>query len=250
MLKTMGIIQACFPAGRCACRLDRRFGGQRLLQWVVRRVTDSMRLDGVMVLACDAAEHQYVRDLVPPDVPVFLAREGSDPLGRFLRALEEFPAESVVRVRGDNPFVDPVLIDRLVTTAEANPACDYVSYCSHDGRPAILSPVGIYAEWFRAPALRLAARGKVGRAERESVTGAIYARPEKFNLRFIPVPEQLDRDDVRLTLLLEEDWDNALTIFDALGPDRLDWQRIASLLDGQPALRQRMAALNRVHGPQ
>ena len=34
------------------------------------------------------------------------------------------------------------------------------------------------------------------------------------------------------------------TILDALGPDGLDWHRIASLLDQQPALRERMADLN------
>ena len=42
----------------------------------------------------------------------------------------------VVRVRGDNLFVDSGLIDRLVTTAESQPDCDYVGYCSRDGRPA------------------------------------------------------------------------------------------------------------------
>jgi spore coat polysaccharide biosynthesis protein SpsF (cytidylyltransferase family) len=46
---------------------------------------------------------------------------------------------------------------------------------------------------------------------------------------------------------IEEDWDHAEAIYEALGPERLDWQRIARLLDHQPALRSRMAALNRVH---
>ena len=49
------------------------------------------------------------------------------------------------------------------------------------------------------------------------------------------------------TVDLDEDWDHALAIYEALGPEWLDWQRIARLLDHQPALRSRMAALNRVH---
>ena len=56
-----------------------------------------------------------------------------------------------------------------------------------------------------------------------------------------------DREDVRLTIANDEDWDHALAIYEALGPERLDWQRIARLLDHQPALRSRMAVLNRVH---
>ena len=60
----------------------------------------------------------------------------------------------------------------------------------------------------------------------------------------IPVPEPIDREDVRLTMDIEEDWDHLLAIFDALGPDALNWQRISRLLDHQPASAG-MAAINR-----
>ncbi len=79
------------------------------------------------------------------------------------------------------------------------------------------------------------------------MTSYIYSHPEKFTLRQIPAPDEIDREDVRLTVDIEEDWDHALVIYEALGPERLDWQRIARLLDHQPAMRRRMAALNRVH---
>ncbi len=225
--------------------MRRRLGGRPLLEWVIRRVTDCTRLDGVIVVACDAPEHQFVADLVPMDVPVFYGNH-TDPLDRVVRALEQYPAQSIVRVRGDNPFIDPSLIDRLVRTAEAHPECDYVSYMSADGRPAILSPVGVYAEWLRAGALRKAARAAKDPFDRAHVTRYIYSHPEQFQLRLIPAPPEIDRDDVRLTVDGEEDWDHALAIYDALGPDCLDWQRIAVLLDHQPVLRSRMAALNRV----
>ena len=179
-------------------------------------------------------------------MPVFFG-EGDDALARFAKALEQYPAEGVVRVRGDNVFIDPGLIDRLVTTAESHPNCDYVSYCSRDGQPAILSPVSVYAEWFRSSALRKADRLARSPLDREHVTRYLYSHPEKFSLRLVPAPAEIDREDVRLTVDIEEDWEHALAIYDALGPERLDWQRIASLLDHQPALRSRMAVLNRVH---
>ena len=64
-------------------------------------------------------------------------------------------------------------------------------------------------------------------------------------MRLLPAPSGLDRDDLRLTIESEEDWEHAQVIFEALGPEELDWQRIAGLLRGQPRLRQRMAVLNR-----
>ena len=91
--------------------------------------------------------------------------------------------------------------------------------------------------------LRQSARLAKEPADRQEVTRYLYSHPETFNLRLIPAPAPIDRDDVRLTLDRDEDWDHALTIYDALGPESLDWQRIATLLDHQPALRKRMAAL-------
>lgn len=245
MLKNLGIVQACFSSPRLRFNSARKIGGKSVLEWVVRRVTDCQRLDGVIVLTSDAVENHFVSQLVPLDVPVFVSNR-PDALGRFVAAIDEYPAESIVRVCADYPFTDPMLIDRLITTAEAHANCDYVSYWSRDGRPAILSPVGMYAEWIRTAALRKAHRKATTPAERSAVTQCLYSHPESFNLRLIPAPTRIDRDDVRLKVDFEEDWEHALTIYEALGPE-LDWQRIADLLDQQPALRRRMASLNRVH---
>ncbi len=246
MLRNLGVVQVYSHLPRFRANAMRRIGGRSLLEWVVRRVTDAMRLDGVIVADCEPDEGGAVNRLVPSDVPVFRGG-GKDALDRFTKSLEEYPAEGVVRVRGDNFFVDPALIDRLVTTAESHPNCDYVGYCSRDGRPAILSPASVYAEWFRTSALRRANRLARDELDREHVTRYLYSHPEQFNIRLTPAPTEIDREDVRLTVDIEEDWDHALAIYEALGPERLDWQRIASLLDHQPALRSRMAALNRVH---
>ncbi len=246
MLRTVGIVDACYGSRESRSKAVRKLGGKPVLEWVVRRVTDCQQLDGVIVVTFKSAENRFVAGLVPPDVPVFIG-DRPDALGCLAAALEEYRAEAAVRVGAGYPFVDPVLIDRLVSTAEAYPECEYAGYGSRDGRPAILSPVGVYAEWFRAEALRRAARKATSAADRQHATRYLYCHPQKFNVRLIPAPEQIDRDDVRLTVDIEEDWEHALAIFEALGPDELDWQRIADLLVHQPALRKRMAALNRVH---
>jgi spore coat polysaccharide biosynthesis protein SpsF len=246
MLKTLGIVDACCTQGSPTSKAARRLGGKSVLEWVVRRVTDAQQLDGVIVVTPNTHEHRLVASLAPPDVPVFVGRH-SDALGCLAAALEDYQTEAVVRIRAGCLFIDPMFIDRLVVTAEAHPECDYLSYCCRDGRPAILSPVGVFAEWFRTSALRRAARKAAPGMDREDPTRYIYSHPEKFNIRLLPAPARIDRDDVRLTVDFEEDWDHALAIFDALGFEEFDWRRIANLLDHQPALRRRMAALNRAH---
>jgi spore coat polysaccharide biosynthesis protein SpsF len=225
-------------------KFARRLGGKPLLEWVVRRLTDCQRLDRVIVLVGRGPEEQFVSELVPADVPIF-AGDAQDLLARYEAALEEYPAEAVVRIGANSPFVDPVLVDRLVNTADEHPECDYIGYRRADGRPTLHSAVGIFAEWCRAEALRRAAREATSLADRQQPTRYLFSHPEKFAVRLIPAPPGLDRDDVRLAVESEEDWEHAQTIYEALGPDALDWQRIAGLLEQQPALRRRMAVLNR-----
>jgi len=247
MLKTLGIVEACYRTPLARSRAARKLGGKPVLEWIVRRATDCQRLCGVVVATCDDPQNEFVSRLVPLDVPVCVGKK-PDPLGCFASVLEQYPADAAVRIGAGCPFIDPMLIDRLVITADADPGCDYVGYCSRDGRPAVLSPVGVYAEWVRTSAVFEAAKKARSPADRELVTRYIYSHPTKFSIRLVPAPEQIDRDDVRLTVDIEEDWEHALAIVEALGSEELDWRRIASLLDHQPRLRQRMAALNRDRG--
>lgn len=244
MLNTLGVVQVRASLSDASLKVSRKLGGKSLLEWVVRRVTDCLRLDGVVVVSASHDEQEQIAQLAPPDVPVFRG-QAKDPLARLVAAIDEREARHVVRVCTDNPFVDPVLIDRLVTTADAHPDCDYISYCSADGRPAILKHLGVLAEWCSASALRRANREARQTRDRENATSFLYAHPEHFNVRLIPLPAELDRDDLRLRVDHEEDWEHMQVICEALGHDEWDWQRVAELLDSQPALRRRMAMLNR-----
>ncbi len=243
MLNTLGVVEVRPEIDSPRLTACRRLGGKSLLEWVVRRMTESQRLDAVIVLAPEISQTPELAELVPCDVP-FVASSRPDAFGRFMAALTEHPAQAVVRVVADHPFVDPVLIDRLVNTADQHSESDYIGYCSRSGLPAVRSPLGVIGEWICTAALERAHHEATKPAVRDLVTGYFYAHPEQFNLRLIPVPRELDREDVRLTIDGEEDWEHTQTIFEALGPEHLDYHRVAHLLDGQPALRQRMAALN------
>lgn len=242
MLNTLGVVEVQRKKGH-DWRISRKLGGKSILEWVVRRATDCQRLDAVVVL-CDDSFAESIRLLVPADVEV-LSLASPDPLATTVAALERCRARSLVHICADNPFNDPVLIDRLVTTADAHPHCDYIGYCRADGRPAILTHLGVFAEWCAADALRRADRETTNPADRGHVSTYLYSHPEKFNVRLVPLPAELDREDMRLSIDGEEDWERAQVIFEALGHDEWDWQRIAGLLDSQPALRKRMAVLNR-----
>jgi spore coat polysaccharide biosynthesis protein SpsF len=222
----------------------RKFGGKTLLEWVVRRVSEAERLAGVIVLAGDDALSRGLLESCPPDARVMHAPE-ADSLGRFAAVVRQFHCRWVVRIKVCNPFIDPELIDRLVTAVESGNGCDYASYSFSDGRPVTQSKLGVVAEWCRGEAIQLADRLARPGVERADATRFLYSHPEIFALKLIAVPPRLDRDDIRLAIQDEEDWEHVQMILDALGPESLDWQLIASLLDRQPRIRERMARRNR-----
>lgn len=248
MGRTLGIVEVRSEAEAGADkRLPslpmRRIGGKTLLEWVVRRLTDAQQLDDVLVVVPDAKEARQLPNYVPRDVHFFFGSQ-ADSLGRIAAAATRHDGESIVRVRLGQPFVDPVLIDRLVTSARS-PAADYVAYCLRGGVSAVHSKLGMFAEWCSAEAIFRADREAVTPDDRDDLTRFLRTHPETFSLRLIPLPTALDRDDFRLAIDVEEDWDHVQVILDALGHDELDWQRIAGLLDQQPDLRAQMARLNR-----
>lgn len=232
--RTIGIVSVPSPRCQAGSKHVRKFGGRPLLELVVRRLTDSQRLDRVLVVAGRELGDGPLADLVPPDVSVHLS-DHPDALGRLICALEATGAEAVVKIEADHPFVDPILIDRLVTTAAAHPQCDYVGFCFRDGRPVVHSPLGTFAEWFRAGALRRADREASIAEERDQLTRFFCSRPERFHLRFIPVPAALEGDNVRLSVDDHESWEQAQTIDDWMGPEGLDWRSIAQVLGGATA---------------
>lgn len=249
MLGTLGIVQlylSHLPAEqvrRTEQFLQRQLLGKTLLESIVRRATEAQQLNGVIVLVGPGEAERRLAALVPADVPVCYS-EATDPLGACVRALEEYRSEAVVLIEPDSPFLDPALIDRLVTAGVDHPECDYIAYRLSGQGPTELAKLGVFAQWCKSDALRKARRRATSAEDRREPARFLYSHPDVFQLRLLPTPVELDRSDLRLCITCEEDWDNAITIAEALGADHLEWQRIAHLLDHQPALRERMAVLN------
>lgn len=243
MPQTVAVIEATPAALPTARARARRLGGKTLLEWVIRRACESTRLAGVVVLASPRVDVTRLRHLLPSNIPVY-QDPTHDTLLRWISIAERHEAAGLVWLSAANPFIDAALIDRLVATADEH-GCDYLSYCSHQHGPVIQAALGGLAEWLRVSALRDLARLEIPALERQVPTRALAARPERFTARWLPMPAELDRPDLRLAVEHDEDWDHAEAIFDALGHEGLDWQQIARFLNHQPRLRERMADLNR-----
>jgi spore coat polysaccharide biosynthesis protein SpsF (cytidylyltransferase family) len=153
-------------------------------------------------------------------------------------------------LRLDCPLLDPCLLDQLVSVVRANPETDGAAYDSSrqasQERHAAVSPVqlGLSADYFRLETLEQLDRQLTDAAERQQFEQFVWNHPRGYVLRNLPLPEPLDRDDLRFSLRHQEDWAHAEQIVEALGHDHLEWQRLVGLMQTQPHLLTRMASLN------
>jgi spore coat polysaccharide biosynthesis protein SpsF len=106
-------------------------------------------------------------------------------------------ADAIVRINGDSPLIDPVLIDHAVGLFKEGGA-DIVT----NVRPRTY-PRGQSVEVIALTALRLAVARMTTAEEREHVTPHIYAHPEQYSIR--PFVAEYPRPEVQLCIDEERD---------------------------------------------
>ena len=229
MLKTLGIVKGALLTDKQRRHLARCLEGKSVLEWVVRQMTDCELLSGVVVVADDGQKGDIVRDLTPNDVPVFTTG-APDTLDLLLQVIDRFPVESCVFIGSDWPFIDPTLIDQLVRTAEQEPDCDYAAYQFTNDVFSVGRPYGLFPEWYRAAAIRKAAKKLDDQVHRQLPGSFFLDNQAEYVVELLPAPTGLDRDDLRFSFDDEQDWDNIVDLHDAIGLEVLDCRKMSALL--------------------
>ncbi len=114
MGKIVGVIPSRWGSTRFPGKSLAMISGKPMIQWVVERVKQAKKLDAVIVATDDQRIADCVHALEIPDVEVAMTRadhpSGTDRIAEAVQALE---IDAVINVQGDEPLIDPVLIDEL-----------------------------------------------------------------------------------------------------------------------------------------
>lgn len=114
MGKIVGVIPSRWGSTRFPGKSLALISGKPMIQWVVERVKQAKKLDAVIVATDDARIADCVLALGIPGVQVAMTRpdhpSGTD---RIAEAIESIDADAAINVQGDEPLIDPALIDEL-----------------------------------------------------------------------------------------------------------------------------------------
>ena len=231
-MRVIVVIQARMGSTRLPGKVMEDLGGLPVLSWVVRACRAARLVDEVVVATSTLAGDDPVADLARSlAVPVVRGSE-DDVLSRYVQALDEHPADAVVRITADCPFTDPALVDAVVAAWLADPALDYVSTVV-----VRTLPHGLDVELVTAGALRKVDANATDH-HRIHVTSGVYTQPDEFavmGLCFAP-----DATDLRITLDTAQDLSALRAIVAERGSDIATRREIVSLLRARPDL----AAIN------
>ena len=180
-----------------------------LLEQIVKRARRALRVDIVVVATSDRTEDDAIAGIFRTSgTPCFRGSE-DDVLSRFFHAAREHALSTVVRLTGDNPCIDPRIVDSAVEHHLAG-GYDYTVTKGY--------PTGMNIEVLSFRALKQAQEKASAQDEREHVTPYLTRHPEVFSLSTITAPRELTRPDIRVTLDTEEDYALQCAVYDLLYP--------------------------------
>jgi len=204
-----------------------------MLERIVLAAMGSETIDRVVVATTDRSEDDVlVRWADGFGLHVVRGSE-ADVLSRFAMVLEEFDdTETLVRITGDCPFLDPRIIDQLVRlhktlgpgfTANRLPPPAKRSY-----------PIGLDVEVVDSQSLVAAHERATQRHEREHVLPFIYERPDEFRVTLLDLDENLG--DMRWTVDTDTDLALARRLIELVGDDPVPWQVVLEAVRANPGL--------------
>ncbi len=221
-------------------------GGQALLEFQLTRLKSAFPESSIVVATSNSDADDVVAELAEHAGVLVYRGDESDVLRRFVDCCVNFSFTGyVVRVCGDNPFLQAGLLRMLMNeAAESGGAYDYISFAV-GGVPAIRTHFGFFCEVVAVDALKRVADTVAGAVFREHVTNYIYEGQGSFRVRWLAFDELAPyAGSLRLTVDSREDMENAMYVQERLpvgaGRDGPSWKEIVTVLEGEPETRGRM----------
>ena len=237
--KTLCIVQARCDSKRFPNKVMAKIGGVPSIIYLYNRLNQSKLIDKIVIATTkDKTDNDLVSTLATQKISYF--RGSTDNvLKRFFECSQDFIGyENVVRITGDCPLIDPLLIDTMIDRFKSNVDLNYLS--TDD-----TFPDGVDVEVFSINCLIDANGAQVTKYEEEHVTPWI-----KTNCRNIEYySADNNYNDFRITLDEKVDLEVIESIAEYFKDKKLySWKDIVLFLSSNPRIREKNSFVLRNEG--
>lgn len=183
----LAILQARMSSKRLPGKVIRTILGRPMLELQIERILRCEKIDQLIVATSINQDDDPIEALCQKiEIPCFRG-DLANVLDRFYQAARQYHPQHVVRLTGDCPLADPILIDELIEFYLAR-GCDYASNCLE---PTL--PDGLDAEIFSFETLAKAWQEAQLPSHLEHVTQFMNSQPKRFTIACYKYRQNLSR---------------------------------------------------------
>jgi glutamate-1-semialdehyde 2,1-aminomutase len=225
-MTTVAIVQARLGSVRFPRKVLRNVCGTTLIGLLLNRLAKARNVDSIIVATTDhPRDHALIEHVRELGFEPFAGSE-NDVLERYYRAAMKTGADTIVRITGDCPLVDPEIVSEVVDHLHKND----LDYATNTMPPTY--PDGLDVEVFRFGALERAWREAAPGGAREHVTPFIR---EDATLKRGNLANDYDLSGERWTVDDPADLEVITNVFEHFHPRRdFSWTEVKLLLEERP----------------
>ena len=230
--RTLAIVQARMTSTRLPGKVLAPLVGAPMIVRQIERIQRAAAIDEIVVATSeDASDDELVGVLQAAGVQVTRGPL-DDVLARYIKAIDLYQPDVVIRLTGDCPLACPSVIDLVVGKFHESAA----DYMSNTMRPTY--PDGLDVEVIDPKALHQVAQESIDVNEREHVTLGVYRHPERFVIENVTDLERRDNSHLRWTVDNEGDLDFVRAVYDHLWATnpKFDYADILKFTEDNPAI--------------
>jgi glutamate-1-semialdehyde 2,1-aminomutase len=217
----IAIVQARMGSVRLPNKVMKRVVGIPLIELLLGRLRQSVTIDEIIVATSHDKRNRLLTEHVRNLGYKCECGSENDVLERYFQVAKKYKADTIVRITGDCPLIDPVLVDQVIDKFKK----DKVDYCSNIDPPTF--PDGLDIEVFTYAALERAHLEAVELFDREHVTPYLRLSGE-FNTSSILNTQDLSK--LRWTVDDSYDLTVITNVYEYFSPrQNFSWHEILQL---------------------
>ncbi len=208
-MHSVAFIAARMGSERMPGKVLKELAGIPSLVHIFRILSKSKLTDDFVVVTTSLSEDDEIESLCLTNNVRCYRGSVHDVLDRFRLAAEAEKPDNIIRVTGDDPLMDPEIIDKVIRE-HIDGGFDYTSNMIERTYPR-----GMDTEAVKYGTLENAWKTTSDKDDREHVTLYVRRHPEKFSMHSV-VREGEPLDHIRLCLDTEEDYRLLSQIYDTI----------------------------------
>lgn len=230
-MKVLCILQARMGSERLPGKVMKKILGKPMISYTLERLKKSRYIDETVLATSTLDSEQELVDYLEVNGYQYFRGSENNVLKRYMDAANSFGGDIIIRVTGDCPLIDPVVVDEVIAHF-LNNNYDYVRLDVPDTFVR-----GFDVEVFSREAMErvyeLTKDLEENSPYKEHVTFYMVKHPKEFSVGYVKGTE-LFHKDYRLCVDTPEDLKLVEIIFESLSERDLNAKTIVKFLDDNP----------------